>query len=144
METEEVAGLVQDALTPRALKKAATASLLWVDDVPENNSYLRKSLETLGVHVAIARSTEEAMRLLEKNTYNVVISDMGRPPDSRAGYTLLEQIRMSGNRVPYIIYANGASDPEHKREARLKGAFGSTNRSSEVFSLIVEAIQSAF
>lgn len=140
-ETEEVVSVVQDALTPRALRKASSASILWVDDTPDNNTHIRRSFESLGSKVEIALSTEEALKKMEKHHFDVVISDMGRPLDPKAGYTLLEQIRMSGNRVPYIIYAAGGSEPENRREAKQRGAFGSTNRSSEVFSYVVDALQ---
>lgn len=136
-----VASLVADALTPRALRKAAKASILWVDDLPDNNISLQRSFETLGTRVVTATSTEEALRLLEKQHFDAIISDMGRPPDSQAGYTLLEQVRMSGNRVPFIIYSANGSEPQNRAEARLRGAFGSTDRSSEVFEYVVDALQ---
>ena len=42
------------------------------------------------MRVDTAFSTEEAMRYVQSgSTYDVIITDMGRPPDPRAGYTLL-------------------------------------------------------
>jgi CheY-like chemotaxis protein len=97
------------------------------------------SIEALGVSFITATSTDEVLDKLKKQKFDVVISDMGRPPDQRAGYTLLENLRAAGNRTPFIIYA-GSNAPEHKAEARRRGAIGSTNRASELFSYVLAAI----
>lgn len=135
--------LVQEEVTPRVLRRAARASILWVDDRPENNAYTRQSLEALGVTVELARSTEEALKKAQSGSYSVIISDMGRPPDPRAGYTLLEALRKSGINTPYIICAAGGSDPENRAEARRRGAMASTARASELFSYVLQALQTA-
>jgi CheY-like chemotaxis protein len=64
---------------------------LWVDDFPNNNIYERQALEALGVNFVLATSTEEALKKISRQRFDAIISDMGRPPDSRAGYTLLDQ-----------------------------------------------------
>ncbi len=67
------------------------------------------------------------------------ISDMGRPPDDRAGYTLLEQLRANGDQTPLIIYA-GSRSPEHVAEARRRGAFGCTNRPQELYEMVLAVL----
>jgi hypothetical protein len=64
---------------------------------------------------------------------------MGRPPDPRAGYTLLDALRSRGDRTPFIIYA-GSRAPEHVAESRRHGALGCTNRPQEVIEMVLEAI----
>jgi hypothetical protein len=34
---------------------------------------------------------------------------MGRPHDNRAGYPLLDSMRASGNKTPFIIYAGSSA-----------------------------------
>ena len=136
------AEVVSQAVTSQVIRKAEQATILWVDDRPENNVYERQSLEALGTRFVIAKSTDEALAHLRSQRVDVVISDMGRPPDDRAGYTLLSALRNGGNRVPYIIYA-GSNAPEHKAEALAKGAQGSTNRASELFEYVLSALKSA-
>lgn len=53
--------------------------ILWVDDNPGNNAYESAQLQSLGVSVETALSTEEALGLLTKRevSYDAVISDMG-------------------------------------------------------------------
>jgi CheY-like chemotaxis protein len=93
----------------------------------------------LGASFVLATSTDEALRKLTTQKFDVIISDMGRPPDDRAGYTPLEKLRASGNQTPFVIYA-GSNAPEHKAEARSRGALGSTNRASELFNYVLGAI----
>jgi CheY-like chemotaxis protein len=122
------------------LRRAAKSNVLWVDDHPENNVNERRSLESLGVHFALARSTDEAVDQLQRQQFDAIISDMGRPPDTQAGYTLLDQLQASGAHPPFIIYA-GSSAPEHKAEARSRGAVGCTNRPQELFEMVLSALK---
>ena len=64
---------------------------------------------------------------------------MGRPPDSRAGYTLLDQRRSRGDHTPFIIYAS-SGDLEHIAESRFQGAAGCTNSPNELFEMVLSAL----
>jgi CheY-like chemotaxis protein len=72
----------------------------------------------------------------------VIISDMGRPPDQQAGYTLLRALRAQQIQTPFVIYA-GSNRPEHKRQAASEGAQGSTNDPVELFAYVIQAIMEA-
>ena len=133
--------VVTDVVTPQVLRRTNGAVVLWVDDRPDNNIYERQALEALGIKFLISKSTEDAIDLVSRHRVDAIISDMGRPPDARAGYTLLDSLRAAGNRTPFIIYA-GSNAPEHKAEARRHGAVGSTNRASELFEYVVQAVTS--
>lgn len=138
-EAKEAAAVVAESLTPRVMRRASEATALWVDDQPDNNKFERQSLAALGVSFILAKSTDEALDLLAKHHVDVIISDMGRPPDPRAGYTLLDKLRSSGNRTPFVIYA-GSNATEHQGEAKRRGAIGSTNRASELFAYVLAAL----
>ncbi|NET39267.1 MAG: response regulator [Cyanothece sp. SIO1E1] len=124
--------VVAEAVTPRAIRQASKSSVLWVDDRPNNNIYERQALETLGVSFVLATSTDEALKHISRRRFDMIISDMGRPPDSRAGYTLLDKLRDAGDKTPFIIYA-GSRAPEHVAESRQHGAIGCTNNANELF-----------
>jgi DNA-binding NtrC family response regulator len=96
-------------------------------------------MSTLGMNVVTCLSTKEALKRLERANFDVVISDMSRPPDPEAGYTLLKEMRTAGDTTPFIIYA-GSNKPEHKQLAKERGALGSTNRPQELLDLVVEAV----
>jgi CheY-like chemotaxis protein len=88
----------------------------------------------------LATSTGEALAALRTQRFDAIISDMGRPPDARAGYTLLEAVRGSGDNTPYFIYA-GSRDPKHVREAVSRGAQGTTNVGDDLLQMILQALE---
>jgi CheY-like chemotaxis protein len=139
-KTKDIAKAVEQLVTPRTARLLEGASVLWVDDRPMNNTYEKHALEALGIQFTISKSTEDAVERLQKKAYDLIISDMGRPPDQRAGYTLLEKVKAMGLTTPFIIYA-GSKRPEHIAEARKRRAFGTTNDPQELFELVVSALQ---
>lgn len=138
-EEKAAAVAVISAITPRALRRLEESTILWVDDNPDNNHYERQALEALGVRCLLSTSTEDALTKTRHRTFDVIISDMGRPPDPRAGYTLLDALRKRGDQTPFIIYASSRS-PEHIMEARRHGALGCTNRPQELVEMVLGAI----
>lgn len=111
--------------------------VLWVDDNPNNILHERRSLEALGISFVLATSTEEALDKLERQYFDLIISDMGRPGDSQAGYILLDKLRSTGNSTPFIIYATSSRDPKHIAESRRRGAVTCTNNPSELFEMVL-------
>src|SRR5690606_19739339 len=85
-------------------------SILWVDDHPENNVMLAETWRRDGILVETARSTADALRLLDRQRYALVISDMVRTesgvevPD--AGLQLLYQVRARDAATPFALYGN--------------------------------------
>jgi CheY-like chemotaxis protein len=135
---DEASKLVK-SLGPERETKKPRKLVLWVDDRPDNNIIERHSMAAYNIDFVLAQSTGEALAELRKQHFNAIISDMGRPPDSRAGYTLLEAVRGSGDQTPYFIYA-GSRDPAHVREARSRGAQGATNMGTELLQLLLQAV----
>ena len=138
-QARQIADVVAENVTARTTRRSAGKRILWVDDRPENNVFERRALEALGIRFDLSTSTDDALERLAAQAHDAVISDMGRPPDPRAGYTLLDAMRRRGDRTPFIIYA-GSDAPEHAAEARRHGALGSTNRAAELFNLVLAAI----
>jgi CheY-like chemotaxis protein len=133
------ADVVAEVVTPRVIRRASRSTVLWVDDNPNNNSYERKALEALGVGFVLAQSTDEALKKISRQRFDAIISDMGRPPDSRAGYTLLDELRSIRDQTPFIIYASSRA-PEHVEESRRHGAIGCTNNANELFEIVLFAL----
>ncbi len=129
-----------EALTPRTLRLAKSASVLWVDDRPRSNVREQAAMEALGIDFIISISTEEALSKLKESKFDVVISDMGRPSDPQAGYTLLDKMRDLGDTTPVVFYASSRL-PEHVAESRRRGALGCTNRPDELFQYVLAAIE---
>ncbi|MEU4361013.1 response regulator [Promicromonospora sp. NPDC023987] len=110
---------------PNHPDRRTSHSILWVDDHPENNAVLADSWRRDGAHVETARSTSEALHLLETQAYGLIISDMGRResgtdvPD--AGLRLLAKVRASDPVTPFVLYGNVGpfSDPARAAGATL-------------------------
>lgn len=113
--------------------------ILWVDDIPDNNIYERQTMEAMGLEFTLALSTEEALRVLSTRRFAVIISDMGRKEGPREGYALLEALRAKDKSTPFFIYA-GSNAPEHRREAALRGAQGSTNIPGDLIEMVTRAL----
>jgi CheY-like chemotaxis protein len=139
-EITNVVKVVDRLITPAAARQLEGSTVLWVDDKPINNTYERKALQALGIQFTISKSTENALEKLKEKNYDLIISDMGRPPDQKAGYTLLEKVKAMHITTPFIIYA-GSKRPEHIAEARRRGAFGTTNDPQELFELVISALK---
>lgn len=127
-------------IVPATTRPQALKSLLWVDDIPSNNFYERRYLERRGFEITISLSTDDALGKLIRHEYGAIISDMGRPDDPRAGYTLLEWAQQLGKRMPPFILYTSSRKPDHVAEARRRGALGQTNTPEELLELIRRAI----
>lgn len=137
-QLDEIVELVSKSTHKHSSKKWEN-QVLWVDDRPENNVYMRQSLEAQGLQFKLALSTDEALNTLKHDKFAAIISDMGRKEGPQEGYVLLDKLRESEDKTPFIIYA-GSNLPEHKQMARERGAQGSTNRAQELFELVINAV----
>lgn len=140
VDVEEIASSVaQLDEAARRPHSGQSRRILWVDDRPENNSYLRKAFVTLGVDVTIALNTNEAMELLDRGSFAAIITDMGRKEGPVEGYVLIDAIRERGIATPILVFAGSGSE-QHRREARQHGAQGSTNDGKEVIAWVTRMI----
>ncbi|BFV56217.1 hypothetical protein KCMC57_up13210 [Kitasatospora sp. CMC57] len=80
------------------------ARVLWVDDVPANNAQLVRQLRSFGAEVLQVESTAEALARLSWRP-DVVITDMKRGNDRRAGIDGTVAIRARGFTGPVILYS---------------------------------------
>jgi CheY-like chemotaxis protein len=135
---DEASQLVK-SLGPERETKKRRKLVLWVDDRPDNNIIERRSMAAYNIDFVLAQSTGQALALLMKQQFDAIVSDMARPPDSRAGYTLLDAVRGSRDQTPYFIYA-GSRSPAHVREALSRGAQGATNMGAELLQMLLQAL----
>jgi CheY-like chemotaxis protein len=111
--------------------------ILWVDDIPENNRYLIQLFEQAGMTVDLALSTDTALRLLRQRAYNLVLSDIRRGDDSRAGIRMLEDFREWSIELPVIIHSA-------QFDSRLgvdPMVFAGTNRIDEVVHYVIDLME---
>jgi CheY-like chemotaxis protein len=128
-----------DSVVTLSQEGANNPTVLWVDDNPQNNTFIKQAFESVGIQVVLSERTSEALDTLEERPFGAVISDMGRREGPREGYALLDALRERGDETPLFFYA-GSSDPEHKRETREHGGQGSTNDGQELFEMVTRVI----
>lgn len=146
---EQLVGFVRDqvkklpefqATSPVATQLTLSGrSILWVDDNPMNNVYEASVLKRLGASIVFARSTDEALSFLNRDSFDLIISDVHRNEDGRdnsnAGYELLEKVNQN---IPLIFYTGNVSRLDRSK-SRL--AFGAADMPSALVELAVRALQ---
>ena len=136
----EVSQLDRERVLHRAqthIQLLQDARILWVDDQPHNNENERRMFRQLQVVIELAQSTDEAVKMAVANQYDVIVSDMERTGNGRAGLDLLERLQELNNTTPVIFYI-GIIDP-HKGVPPF--AFGITNRPDELLHLVLDAFE---
>jgi CheY-like chemotaxis protein len=141
LQARTTANRIARLVTPATLLSTRARRLLWVDDHLDASVFEREALQALGFEVVVARSTQEAIAAVDQEAFDVVVSDICRPPDLRAGFTLLTRLRNQNLATPYILYSRAVT-PDQQTEAWKRGALGIVNRPGDLVALIIEATAS--
>jgi DNA-binding response OmpR family regulator len=75
--------------------------ILIAEDEPRIASFLEKGLSANGFATRVAASGSEALRLLRRGEFDLLILDVGLP--EKDGFEVLEELRGSGSRIPVVI-----------------------------------------
>jgi len=114
-------------------------AILWVDDHPKWNESLVRLFRTAGITVDTVTSTEEAMAVLAKRSYDLVISDMARqaePEGDLAGLKLLDGMIAAGIPTPAAFFTSSRLAPTniHPR------AVTSTDSAEKLVDTVVDIV----
>lgn len=133
--------------TPLSSNKVIPTGLrriLWVDDKPKNNSYLISALNSSGYTVDLARTTEEGLRMTARNSYGLIISDMGRDENGayvlEAGLELLKKLRATNIQTPYVVYTTPNGVRNYNDQIKALGGLSAISSSTALYSLIQKYI----
>ena len=96
--------------------------ILIVDDEKASRETMQMLLENEGYTTEISRSAEEAMSMLAKEPFHIVISDLMMPGIN--GIELLKMIKGQYANDTEVIMATGYASVESAIEAMKEGAFG--------------------
>ena len=121
-------------LNGEAKEAPKSKRILWVDDNPKSNSYLVASLQERGHFVDIAINTDEGIKKFEENPHDIVISDMGRPEDKKAGLTLAKALQAIKADVPFYIFCGGWAARNMRDEALSSGVTDITSSGTTLLS----------
>jgi len=120
----DVAALVE-AIPTLAVAPRRAARVLWVDDQPSNNEYERQLLRPHGIVFDNVVSSREAIDQLANESYDLVITDLGRLASSDrsadAGATFLDDPAVRPSGPPVIVYA-GLWAVRQREELKRRGA----------------------
>lgn len=123
----------------RVMAISQKAQVLWVDDMPDNNIYLRDLLRSLGIYVDLAKNTFDAVSMVALTKYDVIISDMKRDGDSKAGIKMLAEFQQRNlDAYRWTVFYFSQFDPGRGVPTY---AFGATNRPDELIHLILDILE---
>lgn len=110
------------------------ASILWIDDRPENNINEASILSAFGAAIETAETTAEANEKLRKGDFDLVISDVRREGQSDAGLRFVKEHKGA----PWTILYVGEFDPSLGTPPY---AFGMTNRPHQLLHYVLDVLE---
>lgn len=111
------------------------ARVLWVDDDHPRNEELINMLSKFMVTVDKARDTEEAIKLLGRHQYHLIISDIKRGTNRCAGIDMVEELCSKRIYRWTIFYV------EKLEPGMPKNAFNITNRPDHLLHLVMDVLE---
>lgn len=78
--------------------------VLVVDDEPPIRRFLRTSLSAQGYHVLEAEDGESARNILQRNSVDVIVLDLGLP--GADGFEIIKQLREAGSALPIVVLSS--------------------------------------
>ncbi|MDR0241096.1 MAG: response regulator [Burkholderia sp.] len=102
------------AARPHADGDAPNARVLFVDDNPVNRSLIHDQLDVLGYQADIASNVAEALDLVDRHDYAVVLTDLNMP--GLDGYAFARMLRERG-RVQPILAVTAHAEPDELKLA---------------------------
>jgi DNA-binding NtrC family response regulator len=100
-------------------RTASQGKVLVVDDEVTLRMLLRKALAKTGCHVEVADDGENAIRMLEVDTFDVVVLDINMPRVT--GHQLAKQIEKKYPDLP-VIFMTAEADANNVKKAYAEGA----------------------
>lgn len=122
------------------VKKLEKNRILWVDDRPHGIKKIKDTIETIGLVVDMAKSTDEALKLIKQNTYLLIISDLRTRAGQTEGYVLLEKLRSFDNETPFILFTR-LDSLEVKKMVIEKGGQGSTRNDTKLCRMVMNLLE---
>lgn len=112
-------------------------SILWIDDVPENNFHEATMFEALGADVRFARDNASALAAVQDEPPTLMISDIHRHGDTETGLDLPAKFKETNELLPPLIYYTGDRTKEKTAEGHAVTIYP-----AELFSEVVKLLES--
>ncbi len=123
MRAARVETTVAAAATRQAPVNAAEGTILVVDNSPVNIKLARSMLEPFGYKIIDAKDVDEAMRLLEEQSPDVILSDLHMPV--KDGFEFIQEVKADDelSQIPFVFISSTVwGDRERDRGLSLGAA----------------------
>jgi two-component system, OmpR family, copper resistance phosphate regulon response regulator CusR len=113
--------------------------ILVIEDEKPMAHAMELKLTRAGFDVATAGNGEEGLTTLHDHPVDLILMDLIMP--KRDGFSVLEELKRTGNSVPVIVLSN-LSQAEDEHRAKALGATDFFIKSNTPLATIVERVQS--
>jgi CheY-like chemotaxis protein len=117
------------------------ASILWVDEQPENNAAIRQLLKNLNAQVTLALTTKEAREAIDHSLFDVMITNLHRDEgkdqaeDERIAHDFIDEVAKRRD-APYIIVYTG-----NKNDYVGTTAFAATHFPDDLLDYLTDVLE---
>jgi CheY-like chemotaxis protein len=118
-------------------ERAIPFRILWVHDFPTHDISEFRLVNALGVESVYARTSDLAIDFLQKQAFDLIISDIDRDGNRHEGIDFLNRLKELNLLKPLIFYIANYDDTRGTPPK----TFGITNRPNELLHLVMDVIE---
>lgn len=115
------------------------SKILIAEDDPFLGKIMGNYLKDEGLEVDTAKNGAEALDLIDKNGYKVILLDLVMPVKS--GFDVLEELKKKKNKTPILVFTN-LSQKEDEKEVMALGATGYYVKHNTAINDLLKIVQS--
>lgn len=125
------------------MMKRAAFRILMVEDNPDHAQLVKSTIELAkkgAYEVQVASSVEEAMEILGRDSFSLIMSDFNLP--GKSGIHLLEWLNEKGSTAPFIMLT-GSGDEKIAVKAMQEGAYNYVVKDESYLQVVPHVIDEA-
>ncbi|MCC7507669.1 MAG: response regulator [Saprospiraceae bacterium] len=111
--------------------------VLWIDDNPDTVMYESGVIQNLGMLVEFAKTSANAMERLEREKFQILVSDIRRGEKSTEGLDFMARMRAAQMNQPVVFYVSELD----RTKGVPPGAFGITDDPNELIHLVLDVAE---
>jgi DNA-binding response OmpR family regulator len=98
----------------------SSGRILVVDDEPDTLGLIDLTLQTAGYEVRTAANGERALKILQQDTFDLILLDIMMP--GMSGFDLLRKLQEGSSEVPPVIFLTAKTRSEDREMGEKLGA----------------------
>ncbi|MBL7806106.1 MAG: response regulator [Saprospiraceae bacterium] len=111
--------------------------VLWIDDNPDTVMYESGVIQNLGMLVEFAKTSANAMERLEREKFQLLVSDIRRGEKNTEGLDFMARMRAVQMNQPVVFYVSELD----RTKGVPPGAFGITDDPNELIHLVLDVAE---